>query len=79
MFYLRLFLSGKEGHDLLRELGVALFADLDLGAVDFLFIKALDCSSLADGAFASSVVELISDAASSMCFRHVFLLEVLIN
>ncbi len=75
MFYLRLFLSGKEGHDLLRELGVALFADLDLGAVDFLFIKALDCSSLADGAFASSVVELISDAASSMCFGHVFLLK----
>ena len=61
---------------LLGELGVALFADLDLGSVNFLLIKALDSSSLADRALCSSVVELISDAASSMCFGHVILLVV---
>ena len=59
---------------LLGKLGIAFLADLDLVSVDFLLVKALDSSSLADWACSSPVVELIADTGSSMCFGHLLLL-----
>lgn len=56
------------GRSLLGKLSVAFLADLDLVSIDFLLIKALDGSSLADWAGCPSVVELITDTCSSMCF-----------
>ncbi len=59
---------------LLGKLGIALLADFDLGPVDFPLIKALDRSPLANRTFCSTIVELVSDSRSPMCFGHSILL-----
>ena len=64
----------QNGIILLRKLCVAFLADFYLVSVNLPLIKALDGSSLADWASCSSIVELIADTCSSMCFGHTFLL-----
>lgn len=59
---------------LLGKLGIALLADFDLGPVDFPLVKALDRSPLANRTFCSTIVELVSDSRSPMCFGHSILL-----
>ena len=59
---------------LLRKLCVAFLADLDLVSVNLPLVKALDSSSLANRACSSSIVYLIADTRSSMCFGHTLLL-----
>ena len=61
---------------LLGKLGIAFLADLDLVPVDLLLVKALDGSPVADRACCPSVVELIADSGSSMCFGHLLLLWI---
>ncbi len=59
---------------LLGKLGIALLADFDLSPVDFSLVKALDRSPLANRTFRSTIVELVSDSRSPMCFGHSILL-----
>ena len=64
----------QNGIILLGKLCVAFLADFNLVSVNLPLIKALDGSSLAYWASCSSIVELIADTCSSMCFGHTLLL-----